>query len=157
MKDWLTADKENFKGYRNCRYKKQPLSSGQKWGEKEPPTHIHQGWEPVLVGGRGHGSQGGREVSVAHANLLSRVPGNVTCWRQWATKSLEGIAWEGDWQRTAAGHWLRSQVLEKLCVLWAPSTGGSSTEEMCGLQELGMMPESAGGEGKLLHPAIWQA
>ena len=91
---------------------------------------------------------------MAHANLLSRVPGNVTCWRQWATKSLEGIAWEGDWQRTAAGHWLRSQVLEKLCVLWAPSTGGSSTEEMCGLQELGMMPESAGGEGKLLHPAI---
>lgn len=38
---------------------------------------------------------------MVHASLLSRVPENVTCWRHWAIKSLEGIAWGGDWQRIA--------------------------------------------------------
>ena len=38
-----------------------------------------------------------------HANLLSSMPGNVTAGGSGLQKSLEGIAWESDWQLSAVG------------------------------------------------------
>lgn len=60
------------------------------------------------VEGHSHGSQGGKDASVMHTNLLSRVPGKVTCWWHSAARSLAGIAWESSWLLSAAG----CQVLE---------------------------------------------
>lgn len=104
MKNALLRSKENYKEYRNSRYKEQPLHLGLKCeaqGRASPhiprAESLRKAWSWFT----------GWQRSFCDAyNLLSRVPGKVTCWRHCATKSLERIAWESSWQLRAESCWL---------------------------------------------------
>lgn len=148
MKNALIRSKENYKEYRNSRYKKQPLHLGLKGGAQgrafphiPKAESLRKAWSWFT----------GWQRSFCDAyNLLSRVPGKVICWRHCATKSLERIAWESSWQLRAAGCSCTEQSGAGKAV-WTPAAWywGIHTLQTPGpgearaLQKLGMMQESS--------------